>query len=558
MDSAPLNAVIRFEPDGYDLDRPWLLGRQVAGNGFLRAAVEGRGEGALWAYTASQESAQRFTQMVREWAAEAETHWIFAGQPRKISGAGGMLYLGDPLLTPAARLRLRVGPASYSLCGVTHTISSGVMQNIAEMLSEPVMPWDALVCTSRAALQTAKVVLEAQADFLRWRFGEGISLPTPELPIIPLGVHCADFDFDESDRQRGRQELGIADDEFAALYVGRINFTGKAHPFPLFDGLQRAAARTGKRLVLVQCGRAFNQAIAEAYASGAAAFAPDVRFIEVDSRPDANRRNAWAAGDVFISLSDGIQETFGLTPIEAMAAGLPAIVSDWNGYRETVRDGLDGFTIPTWAPDPGEPGELFAAREEVGTYTQDRYCWAAAATTSMEIDVLVDRLAELIARPELRRSMGESGHRRAREVYDWPKVFRQYQALWAEMTARRLASAANPEEVAKLQAAPRAASFRLDPFKSFAHYATHRVSPTTPVSLAPGANLELYRRRSGHVLFSDTIAPERFVVLMWPGLERGGATVMTLGAAAGLSPDWAVIVVATLAKMGLVILGAGS
>ena len=29
-----------------------------------------------------------------------------------------------------------------------------------------------------------------------------------------------------------------------------------------------------------------------------------------------------------------------------MAAGLPVVVTDWNGYRDTVGNNLDGFTIP--------------------------------------------------------------------------------------------------------------------------------------------------------------------------------------------------------------------
>jgi glycosyltransferase involved in cell wall biosynthesis len=46
-------------------------------------------------------------------------------------------------------------------------------------------------------------------------------------------------------------------------------------------------------------------------------------------------------------LSDNIQETFGIVPIEAMAAGLPVVVLDWDGYKNTVRDGIDGFRVPT-------------------------------------------------------------------------------------------------------------------------------------------------------------------------------------------------------------------
>ena len=51
-----------------------------------------------------------------------------------------------------------------------------------------------------------------------------------------------------------------------------------------------------------------------------------------------------------MSLADNIQETFGLTPVEAMAAGLPCVMSDWDGYRDTVRDGVgEDSSFPPWA-----------------------------------------------------------------------------------------------------------------------------------------------------------------------------------------------------------------
>ena len=58
----------------------------------------------------------------------------------------------------------------------------------------------------------------------------------------------------------------------------------------------------------------------------------------------------------FISLSDNIQETFGLTIIEGMAAGKPVIATDWDGYRQTVRHGDTGFLIPTYMPQLTEAG----------------------------------------------------------------------------------------------------------------------------------------------------------------------------------------------------------
>ena len=42
-----------------------------------------------------------------------------------------------------------------------------------------------------------------------------------------------------------------------------------------------------------------------------------------------------------------IQETFDLTLLGAMAAGLPVVASDWDGYRYTMRDGIEAFLVPT-------------------------------------------------------------------------------------------------------------------------------------------------------------------------------------------------------------------
>ena len=66
----------------------------------------------------------------------------------------------------------------------------------------------------------------------------------------------------------------------------------------------------------------------------------------VDGRPADTRFSIWSVADIFISFSDNIQETFGLTPVEAMAAGLPSVVTDWDGYRDTVRHGIDQHFVP--------------------------------------------------------------------------------------------------------------------------------------------------------------------------------------------------------------------
>ena len=42
---------------------------------------------------------------------------------------------------------------------------------------------------------------------------------------------------------------------------------------------------------------------------------------------------ALLASNLVLSLVDNIQETFGLSIAEAMAAGRPVVASNWNGYE---------------------------------------------------------------------------------------------------------------------------------------------------------------------------------------------------------------------------------
>ncbi|HRE90473.1 MAG TPA: glycosyltransferase, partial [Myxococcota bacterium] len=78
---------------------------------------------------------------------------------------------------------------------------------------------------------------------------------------------------------------------------------------------------------------------------------------------EAQKQACMAAADVFVSLADNVQETFGLSVIEAMAAGLPVVVSDWDGYKDTVRDGEDGFRVTTTMPPVGAADHIAAAYE---------------------------------------------------------------------------------------------------------------------------------------------------------------------------------------------------
>jgi glycosyltransferase involved in cell wall biosynthesis len=436
--------------------------------------------------------------------------------------------------------------------------SDTVQRILAAMPLEPFMAWDAIICTSVAARAVADRVMEAAEAQLRWQTRSEVALPRPMLPIIPLGVHCEDYAFTDADRTAARAELGLASDTVAFLSPGRISLNAKAHPFALMTGLQAAAKRTGKPLALIFAGQAEAEETLRLFERCAADLCPDVRAIFVDGGDPARFRRTWAGADVFVSLSDNIQETFGLTPIEAMAAGLPALVSDWDGYKDTVRDGVDGFRVTTWAPPPGA-GQKIGFDYQSGEIAYGTYVARTSLAVAVDLDELGARLDALITDGDLRRRLGAAGQIRARETFDWAVVYRQYQALWAEQDAIRRRALADPATAAWVERSPHRSADHMGPFDAFEGFATHAVTATTQVALgavvsggpSPG---EAYRALVAHESLEHwRVAPEVFDNLA-RCLAEGPLSAEALAAKSGIRPLPASEAVARLAKLGVLTL----
>jgi glycosyltransferase involved in cell wall biosynthesis len=543
-----MDAAILFEPDGYRLDRAKLMGRQAAGNGFLRAVVAAHAGRPIWGYSPFGDASRSFRETVQELDPNGRTEWIGREDLRGMAERG-VLFRPDGELGAMADFRLRAGVGRYSVCGVTHTLSGKPMATFSDYPTEALAPWDALICTSRAALAVLEGAIAAGEAHLSWRAGAPVKPPRPQLPVIPLGVHTADFDFSADERVAARRELGIADDEVMALSAGRLVFHAKAHPFQMFEGLEAAARASGRKLVLVLAGQAPNPDTAKAYADGAARYAPSVRTLFVDGKDFARYRAGWAAADLFISISDNIQETFGITPLEAMAAGLPVIVSDWDGYRDTVRDGQDGFCITTYAPAPGA-GPAIARAFEVGTLNYDYLLYRTCMAVSVDMPMLVERLTALVSDGELRRRMGETGRRRARDDYDWAHIYRRYQALWDELTAIRTRE--YEANRAYWDRAPRSAPGHRDPFEVFAGFPTRTLGPKALVERTERGSAEAYLAFEADTLFSHWKVAPVIVEAIFQRLATGPATMAELQAVSTLDMALTVEVVGRLAKMNLV------
>lgn len=417
----------------------------------------------------------------------------------------GALLRGQPDLSDLAwSRRRRASDRAYSLLGVIHTLAPpAIRQIIAAASTAPMHPWDALICTSPSVRDAVESMLAGWETHLVERTG-GRAPPRPLLPIIPLGVDAQAFaaqaDRPEA-RARARAAFDLEADDALVLWVGRLSYYEKAFPQAMFKATQLAAQATGVRTAFVMAGWFPDEHDRSHYEQAARVHAPDVETHFVDGNDHERLGDLWAGADIFLSLVDNIQETFGITPLEAMASGLPVVVSDWDGYRATVRDGIGGFLVPTLGgPTGGGMGGALVERHTIDAVSYQVYAGGVAQHTAVHLGRAGAALADLIRSPELRRRMGGAGRARVRDAYDWPVVARQIHDLTDELAVVR-AAAADP-------------TFRMgldpvkgDPFRAFAGFASQVLTADTRLAATPGVTA-LTVRNAGQAVALDTGFPD--------------------------------------------------
>ena len=476
-----------FHPDQVEGAGRDLVGRRSAGSSFLRGWLAHAGGEEVRAVTDTPAHAKALSDLLRE-----------MGEPRPLratalAGSGdftdaGAVIFPTPGYQTAAWRRQRLGPERCSLVGLTHTVSTRrIVEGLLHLAVEPVEDWDAIVCTSRAVRSVVARLFEAQADYLRARF-RARRVPQPRLPVIPLGINAADFAPRPGARASFRQTRGVPEGDLVVLTMGRLSVVEKANPLPLVLALEALARDLPKPLHLWMAGWA-SRPEEEALHRDAARLCPSVAVTILDGRAADVRRDAWAAADVFTLPSDSIQETFGLVPVEAMAAGLPVVMPDWDGFRDTVVHGETGLLVPTRMAPPGL-GAALGRRFAEGTDGYLQHLALVQAHVQLDVPAYAQALRALLLDPALRARMGAAGRAHVARSLDWRAVVPRYLALAEELAeARRGAEATTPLLPGRAPSA-----LESDPFDLYAAYPSAPLSGAAPLALGPRADAAFLRR----------------------------------------------------------------
>jgi glycosyltransferase involved in cell wall biosynthesis len=270
-------------------------------------------------------------------------------------------------------------PGWYSVSFIIAALSArlGGLPIVYRGDSQLTTRWEYVSTAKRLRTQT---VLRMFTHFLsvgkrNHAFLRSYSIPESNIFFAP---HCVDNDFfhesaSSVDRPAAREALGIARDAFVVLFAGKLE--QKKRPWEVIE----AADKIDRPPVVLIAGSGEAERRCRA---AAAACKADVRFLGFQNQREIAR--LYGIVDALVLPSDS-GETWGMVVNEALAAGVPCIVSERVGCGpDMIEDGKTGFVIPF--KDTGAQAKALRdirERLESGNDFSDA-CRARAAAYSFE------------------------------------------------------------------------------------------------------------------------------------------------------------------------------
>lgn len=298
--------------------------------------------------------------VLRRWSPAPILHAMIHGGERRLlerARADGSVILGEPVNTHPREL-LQLLDEERAQLGLEPV---GRLRTWQRRIVDEIDGCDRLLVASRFIGDSF-----ARAGF-----------PAERIDVIPYGVDLARF------TPPARRDDGV----FRVLCVGQISpRKGQVHLLEAWRGLGLPKAE----LVLIG-------AVTEGMESVLARYAGSFRHVE--RVPNAALRDWYARASAFVLPS--IEDGFGVVVGEALACGLPVVVTENTGAADTVADSIDGFVVPIRSPT-----------------------------------AIAERLTELHDDPALRERMGEAARAKARSL-SWERYAARLCELYSAQMPRQ-------------------------------------------------------------------------------------------------------------------------
>lgn len=415
------------------------MGRSVANEGFITALIRNAPYDEFHFFLPDEGQAVIVTERLASLFPEKTRAGAFTVVTRHAlpsavaENAYEVFHLSDCVADNAALQRLRNGLSRniFAITGTTHSLSyARYPLYFFDQIWPGVTERDAVIATSTAGKHAMRSMFSA----LRAGYALDASFVSPKVAHIPLGVDMGDFVSPAEKEAVGgnlRKRMGIAANSCMLLVFARISHYSKMDVLPLFRALVRAeesGLAKGSYTLVLAGWMDTGDAAPTAYSEIAERLG--INFLLVPSPDNATRKELFAAADIFLSPVDNPQETFGLTMLEAGAASLPVIASDFDGYRDLVTDGETGVLIPTIGPSDTTETDMLS-----GVWFDNQHHLQLAQQSVVSVPHLAKAIASLANDAALRKRYGAAAHERVAAKYTWDMVALSHVALWDELAA---------------------------------------------------------------------------------------------------------------------------
>ena len=224
---------------------------------------------------------------------------------------------------------------------------------------------------TRQAARSAALIL-TDSEFSRREILERLSAPSERLLVIPPGV-------------TRRSPVSGRNREPLVLFVGSI-FNRRRLPETIVAFAEGTVGRADARLVIVGADRSYPRLDLERLGDAAGV---RQRMEILRYAPEADLDDLYARASVFVFLSE--YEGFGLTPLEALSAGVPIVVLDTPISREVYGDAAWYVSADNTVRGAGEAiatliddGRAAAAILSHAPDVLSRYSWDTAACQTLD------------------------------------------------------------------------------------------------------------------------------------------------------------------------------
>jgi len=296
-------------------------------------------------------------------------HIVFAEYTRQVRG--GMSFLRNPLWEWPRLLHRRL------YYGISILMEGRVYKN----------------CETKLIVYSRKTARELKQFYGR----------TDRIPVLHLGLDHSVFNTTVRAvlRGRAREELKLAENQFTLILVGN-DWRNKGVPVLLDALVHLRDLPIGLLIVSREDQSSCRRLVTEKKLDDRVLFLPPRKDIEF----------YYAAADAYAGPS--LQESYGIPPAEAMACGLPVIVSLAAGVSEIVTDDVDGMVLD----DPTDVDKLATLirrlyedkelRNRLGNKaceTARRYTWDR---NGRDLAVILEEILQRKARPGIQTLTQES------------------------------------------------------------------------------------------------------------------------------------------------------